>query len=235
MEYLFGLLGDAIGPEQWVCRLRSWNAAGVETRSPERRKADASAKITATKANVWIASGSPTGGVHLVPVTHTWNGSQHVLTTEPRSRTVANVTANPRVRLALGETRDVVMVDAVLIKRSRAAEASEWPIWSSAKKRSTGYKLPPAATRTGGPADAAGRPRRPAGRHRLSSTPGGSAVRRGSPPESLRVPAWYQDRTGSVVPEVWGVIALLGQDRYPIRRRRTPASPHSFRGRLARS
>ena len=108
---------------QWVCRLRSCHAGAVATRSPEERKADALAKITATRANVWVASASPTGGVHLIPVTHTWNGSQHVLTTEPRSRTVANVTANPRVRLALGETRDVVMVDAVLSEAVPAAEA----------------------------------------------------------------------------------------------------------------
>jgi general stress protein 26 len=96
----------------------------VATRSPEERKADALAKLTATQANVWVASASPTGGVHLVPVTHTWNGSQHVLTTEPGSRTVANVTANPRVRLALGETRDVVMVDAILVEAVPAAEAA---------------------------------------------------------------------------------------------------------------
>ena len=93
----------------------------MATRSPEERKADALAKLTATQANVWVASASPTGGVHLVPVTHTWNGSQHVLTTEPGSRTVANVTANPRVRLALGETRDVVMVDAILVEAVPAA------------------------------------------------------------------------------------------------------------------
>jgi hypothetical protein len=49
-----------------------------------------------------------------VPVSHTWNGNQIVLATEPGSRTVANVTANSRVRLALGDTRDVVMIDAVL-------------------------------------------------------------------------------------------------------------------------
>jgi general stress protein 26 len=95
----------------------------VATRSPEERKADALAKITATKANVWVASASRSGGVHLIPVTHTWNGSQHVLTTEPRSKTVTNVMANPRVRLALGETRDVVMVDAILIEAIPAAEA----------------------------------------------------------------------------------------------------------------
>ena len=84
------------------------------TRSLEERKADALAKLTAVDANVWIASSSPTGAVHLVPVSHTWNGNQIVVATEPRSRTVANVTANSRVCLALGDTRDVVKIDAVL-------------------------------------------------------------------------------------------------------------------------
>lgn len=45
-----------------------------------------------------------------------WNGSQVVLSTGPRSRAVASVTANPRVRLALGETRDAVIVEAVLVE-----------------------------------------------------------------------------------------------------------------------
>jgi general stress protein 26 len=94
------------------------------TRSPEQRKSDALAKLTANGANVWAASASPTGAVHLVPVSHTWNGSQVVVATGPRSRTVANVTANRRVRLALGETRDVVMIDAVLVEAVSRAEAT---------------------------------------------------------------------------------------------------------------
>jgi len=96
----------------------------VATRSPEQRKTDALAKLTAIETNVWVASASPTGGAHLVPVTHTWNGSHVVLATGPKSRTVANVRANPRVRLALGETRDVVMVDAALVEAVPATEAS---------------------------------------------------------------------------------------------------------------
>lgn len=93
------------------------------TRSLEERKADALAKLAAVEANVWVASASLAGAVHLVPMTHTWNGSQVVLATEPRSRTVANVTANPRVRLALGETRDVVMIDAALVEAVPGSEA----------------------------------------------------------------------------------------------------------------
>jgi hypothetical protein len=95
----------------------------VVTRSREERKADALAKLAAVEANVWVASASSTGAVHLVPMTHTWNGSQVVLATEPKSRTVANVTVNPQVRLALGETRDVVMIDATLVESVPGSEA----------------------------------------------------------------------------------------------------------------
>jgi general stress protein 26 len=96
----------------------------MASRSSKERKADALAKLEAVDANVWVASGAPTGAVHLVPMSHTWNGTQVVLATEPTSRTVANVTANPRVRLALGETRDVVMIDAVLVQAIPKSEAT---------------------------------------------------------------------------------------------------------------
>jgi Pyridoxamine 5'-phosphate oxidase len=92
-------------------------------RLPKERKADALAKLEAVESNVWVASASPSGDVHLVPVTHTWNGSQVVLATGPSSRTVSNVTAKPRVRLALGESRDVAMIDAILVEAVPASEA----------------------------------------------------------------------------------------------------------------
>ena len=95
----------------------------MEARSPEERKSDALSKLAAIEDNVWVASASLDDAVHLIPVTHTWNGSQVVLATESQSRTAANVTVNPRVRLALGETRDVVMIDAVLIESVPTAGA----------------------------------------------------------------------------------------------------------------
>jgi general stress protein 26 len=97
----------------------------MANRSPQERKADALAKLEAADTNVWVASASPTGDVHLIPVTNTWNGSQVVLATGPKSRTAANITANPRVRLALGDTRDVVVIDAVLVEAVPLSEASE--------------------------------------------------------------------------------------------------------------
>ena len=88
----------------------------MATRSTEQRKADAVAKLTAVDSNVWVGSASPSGAVHLVPVSHTWNGTEVVLATGPSSKTVANITAKPKVRLALGDTRDVVMIDADLVR-----------------------------------------------------------------------------------------------------------------------
>ena len=95
----------------------------MATRSPKERKADALSKLAALEANVWVASASPTDGVHMVPVTHTWDGTRIVLATEPWSRSATNITASPRVRLALGETRDVVMIDAVLVEAVPTSEA----------------------------------------------------------------------------------------------------------------
>ena len=56
-------------------------------------------------------------------MTHTWNGGQVVLATGPTSHARSNMTANPRARLALGESRDVVMIDAVLVEAVPASEA----------------------------------------------------------------------------------------------------------------
>ena len=92
------------------------------TRLPKERKAEALSKLEAVESNVWVASAAPSGNVHLVPVTHTWNGSQIVLATGPTTRTVSNLTANPRARLAVGESRDVVMIDAVLVEAVPASE-----------------------------------------------------------------------------------------------------------------
>jgi hypothetical protein len=95
----------------------------MAVRSPEERKADALSKLVAVGANVWAGSASSTGDVHLVPVSHSWNGTEVVLATGPGSRTVSNVTANPKVRLALGGTRDVVMIDALLVEAVPVSEA----------------------------------------------------------------------------------------------------------------
>jgi general stress protein 26 len=61
---------------------------------------------------MWLATGSDGHGAHLIPVAYAWDGSALYSATFARSRSVANIKGHPRVRVALGDTADVVMVDA---------------------------------------------------------------------------------------------------------------------------
>jgi hypothetical protein len=54
------------------------------------------------------------GKEHLVPLSVGWDGERLVLASEPDAVTTRNLQASGRARLALGPTRDVVMIDAVL-------------------------------------------------------------------------------------------------------------------------
>lgn len=84
-------------------------------RPPEQRKADALAKLAVEAADVWVATASPDGAAHLVPLSLCWDDGRVVLATERRSRTVANLERTGRARIALGPERDVVMIDATLV------------------------------------------------------------------------------------------------------------------------
>ncbi|MEV4425931.1 pyridoxamine 5'-phosphate oxidase family protein [Streptomyces sp. R-07] len=59
--------------------------------------------------DLWVASGG--GGVHLVPLSFLWDGAAFLISTPRASVTGRNLLADGRVRLALGPTRDVVLVD----------------------------------------------------------------------------------------------------------------------------
>lgn len=83
-------------------------------RSPEQRKADALEKLTALNADVWVASSSASGSAHLVPLSLAWDGARVIVAVEASSVTARNVAETQRARMALGNTRDVVMIDATL-------------------------------------------------------------------------------------------------------------------------
>ncbi|SED03075.1 pyridoxamine 5'-phosphate oxidase family protein [Streptomyces sp. TLI_105] len=59
--------------------------------------------------DLWVASGA--AGVHLVPLSFLWDGTAFLVSTPRASVTGRNLLADGRVRLALGPTRDVVLVD----------------------------------------------------------------------------------------------------------------------------
>jgi hypothetical protein len=80
-------------------------------RDSDTRRADAVRKLE-QDADVWIATAGMDGQPHLVPLSLSWDGVRIVLATEARSRTAINLQASRQARLALGDSRDVVMIDA---------------------------------------------------------------------------------------------------------------------------
>ncbi|MFI7543217.1 pyridoxamine 5'-phosphate oxidase family protein [Actinoplanes sp. NPDC049599] len=96
-----------------------------EPRPAAVRKADVLAKLTAPVADAWVATATP-DGPYLVPLTLAWLRDHIVLATDGASRTAAGLTATGTVRLALGTTRDVVMIDARLVETFPVRDAPPW-------------------------------------------------------------------------------------------------------------
>ena len=89
----------------------------AEPRDRETRKADTLAMLATQVIDVWVATSSPAGAPYLVPVSLAWVGERVVIAVERSSFTARNLTASGAARLAVGPTRDVVMIDAVLEKQ----------------------------------------------------------------------------------------------------------------------
>lgn len=94
-----------------------------EPRSQQQRKADALAKLTAPELDCWVASGAG----HLVPLSCAWDGEHIVVAIQPEALTTRNILAAGRARVALGGTRDVVMVDVELADSLPVAELATNP------------------------------------------------------------------------------------------------------------
>lgn len=85
----------------------------MTVRSSAERRADALAKLE-QDPDVWVATAGAGGRPHLVPLSLAWDGSRVIVATEARSATARNAAASGVARLALGHSRDVVMIDAVV-------------------------------------------------------------------------------------------------------------------------
>jgi predicted pyridoxine 5'-phosphate oxidase superfamily flavin-nucleotide-binding protein len=95
------------------------------SRSREERLIDVRA-LLASAVDVWVATASPSGVPHLVPLSFAAVGTELIVCATPASSVTArNAEATRRARLGFGDLRDVVMVDAT---------ASAVP-WSSAEPR----------------------------------------------------------------------------------------------------
>ncbi|MER5308585.1 pyridoxamine 5'-phosphate oxidase family protein [Streptomyces sp. NPDC002773] len=79
-------------------------------RGPEQRKKDVLARLT-DEVDIWVASASGDGAPYLVPLAFHWDGADIWLCTRLTNPTGRNLAAGGRTRLALGDTRDVVLLD----------------------------------------------------------------------------------------------------------------------------
>lgn len=61
--------------------------------------------------DVWVATASA-GEPHLVPLSLAWDGARVIVATPAASPTARNAAASGSVRLALGTSRDVTIIDA---------------------------------------------------------------------------------------------------------------------------
>ena len=64
--------------------------------------------------DVWVATASAAGSPYLVPVSLAWVDGRAVIAVARSSLTATNLTTSREARLAVGPTRDVVMIDAAL-------------------------------------------------------------------------------------------------------------------------
>ena len=83
-------------------------------RARATRKADALAMLSTSAIDVWVATASAEGDPYLVPLSLAWADERVIIALEAASRTARNVIASGVARLAVGPTRDLVMIDAVL-------------------------------------------------------------------------------------------------------------------------
>lgn len=79
-------------------------------RSTAERIADTLGRLRAD-VDVWVASASDTGEAYLVPLSFQWDGSRLTVATPRESVTARNLIRAGWARVALGGTRDVVIVE----------------------------------------------------------------------------------------------------------------------------
>lgn len=86
----------------------------AEARPAATRKADTLRMLRTPAIDVWVATAAAPDLPYLVPLSLGWVDERVVIALEASAVTARNVSATGRARLAVGPTRDVVMIDAVL-------------------------------------------------------------------------------------------------------------------------
>jgi hypothetical protein len=79
-------------------------------RSRAERRNDTEHRLT-HDVDVWVASASEEGTPYLVPLSFDWDGRSLLLSTRSDTPTGRNLTTGGIVRLGLGDTRDLALID----------------------------------------------------------------------------------------------------------------------------
>ena len=79
-------------------------------RSAEQRKSDTLARL-ASDVDAWIATADADGSGYLLPLSFLWDGAGVIVSTPSSSVTGRNLSRGGRVRVGVGQLRDVTMID----------------------------------------------------------------------------------------------------------------------------
>lgn len=89
-------------------------------RDTQQRTRDVLQKLR-DEVDLWVASASADGDAYLIPLSFLWDGTRITLATPAESRTGRNLTRAGRARLAIGPTRDVVILEGPVVAITRGA------------------------------------------------------------------------------------------------------------------
>jgi hypothetical protein len=82
-------------------------------RTPAQRKQDALHRLE-HDVDAWVATADGSGTPYLVPLSFLWDGITVLMATPSSSPTGRNLQATGKVRLGIGPTRDVVLVEGTV-------------------------------------------------------------------------------------------------------------------------
>ncbi|MFF4884557.1 pyridoxamine 5'-phosphate oxidase family protein [Streptomyces nigra] len=85
------------------------HTTGSVRREAAERRRDTLERL-AVDRDVWVSTAHPDHGPHQVPLWFMWDGQAVWMCTDATSATARNVRAEPRIRLALPDTFDVVLL-----------------------------------------------------------------------------------------------------------------------------
>ena len=94
-------------------------------RSPEQRRRDTLDRLE-RDVDAWVATADPAGGTpYLVPLSFLWDGASLLVATPSSSPTGQNLQATGKVRLGIGPTRDLVLIEGTVEEVLPAAEVPD--------------------------------------------------------------------------------------------------------------